>query len=115
MRNIFSVIALLSGVVAATAQMLGVGGVEITQIGIYERKVIDSNKAVGTPTERDYNFVSNVTTVPARKGVNFGFEYRLVGVPRGLKVPIRHVVIFPGRLRTPRRWRLCRAMERRAA
>lgn len=89
--------------VAGVAQTLGVGGAEITQSGIYELKVTDSNKAAGTPKGRNYNFISDVTTVPARKGVNFGFEYRLVGIPRGLTVPLRHVVIFPkGGLRYPK-------------
>jgi hypothetical protein len=31
----------------------------------------------------------------ARKGLNFGFEYRLVGSPKGAKVTIRKVTIFP--------------------
>jgi Domain of unknown function (DUF3859) len=97
MRAIFSAIALLSSVVAAETQMLGVGGAEITQLGTYEYEAASSNKAASS----EYRFVSSATTVPARKGAHFGFEYRLLGIPRGLQAPIRHVVIFPeGGVRT---------------
>lgn len=102
-RTLFSIALMFSVVVAAVAQMLVVGGAEITQSGIYELKATDSNNVAGTSRAPDYSFVSDATTVPARKGVNFGFEYRLTGVVRGLPVPIRHVVVFPeGGLRDPK-------------
>jgi hypothetical protein len=100
-------VALVAGIIAAAAQAPTVERAEVTQFGIYESKVTGSRKSSGTATGTvnsvDYKFVSDTTTVPARRGVGFGFEYRLVGEPGGAKVSVRSVTIFPaGGLRNPK-------------
>ena len=106
MRAILAVVALVAGVTAAAAQADRIDRAEITQFGIYDFKVTnteESTTAAGTLKSVDYKFATKTTSVPARRGVGFGFEYRLVGVPKGATVPIRSVTIFPaGGVRNPK-------------
>jgi Domain of unknown function (DUF3859) len=99
MRTVLAGIVLLFSVVAAAAQAPTISKADITQSGIYEAKITGRTPAPGTAAgytnKVEYHFVSNATMVPARKGVRFGFEYRLVGAPEGAKVAIRRVTIFP--------------------
>jgi hypothetical protein len=92
-RIVFAVIALLFSLAIVAAQTPTVSQAEITQVGIYEAKVTGKTAAPGAASgyvdEVNYHFVSNATTVPARKGIRFGFEYRLVGLPKGAKFAIR--------------------------
>jgi hypothetical protein len=99
MKAILALVALISGIAAAAAQAPEVVRAEVIQFGVYEAKVTQTQTSGGTATGTvnyvDYKFVSDATTLPARRGVGFGFEYRLVGEPRGARVPIRSVTIFP--------------------
>jgi hypothetical protein len=107
MKVILALVALLAGVTAAAAQADRLDGVEITQFGVYEYKVTNTEDlggtAAGTLKSVDYKFVSKTTSITARRGVGFGIEYRLLGEPKGAKVPLRSVTIFPaGGLRSPK-------------
>ena len=43
------------------------------------------------------------TEITARLGVEFGLRYRIVGAPKGAKVPVKIVTIYPGDgLRNPK-------------
>jgi hypothetical protein len=107
MKLIVAVIALLAGVTAAAAQADRIDGADITQFGVYEYKVTGTQElggtAAGTLKSVDYTFVSKTTSIPARRGVGFGIEYRVRGAPKDAKVPLRSVTIFPaGGLRNPK-------------
>jgi hypothetical protein len=107
MQVILALVALMAGVTAAAAQADRIDGAEITKFGVYEYKVTNTEKvggtAAGTLKSIDYTFVSEMTSVPARQGTGFGIEYRLLGTPKGAKVPIRSVTIFPaGGVRNPK-------------
>jgi len=107
MKVILALVALLASLTAATAQADRIEGAEITQFGIYEYKVTNTQDlggtAAGTLQSVDYKFVSKTTSVKARRGVGFGIEYRLLGAPKDAKVPLRSVTIFPaGGLRNPK-------------
>jgi len=39
--------------------------------------------------------VKDTTTIPATKGIQFGFRFLVVGEPKGAKVPVRIVSIYP--------------------
>jgi len=99
MKAILALAVLVAGLGAAAAQAPTVERATITKFGIYESKVTHTENSAGTATGTvnsvDYKFTSETTTVPARRGVGFGFECRLVGEPGGAKVPIRSVTIFP--------------------
>jgi Domain of unknown function (DUF3859) len=99
MRILLAGIVLLFGIATTAAQAPTISKADITQFGIYEAKITGRTPAPGTAAgytnKVEYHFVSNATTLPARKGVRFGFEYRLIGAPDGAKVAIRRVTIFP--------------------
>jgi hypothetical protein len=99
MRIGFAAIALLFSVTGAWAQAPTVSDTQITQIGTIDAKVTDKISAAGAVggavKQGTYHFVTNATTMEVRKGLNFGFEYRLAGSPQGAKVTIRKVTIFP--------------------
>ncbi|MCP3469284.1 DUF3859 domain-containing protein [Bradyrhizobium sp. CCGUVB1N3] len=91
----------------ASAETPSVTGADIPRFGIYEGKVLNSETSSGTPTGTImrviHTFTSETTTVPARKGIRFGYEYRLAGAPNGALVPVRSITIFPpGGIRNPR-------------
>ena len=107
MRATLAFVVFLAGVSTAAAQADRIDGADITQCGIYEHKVTGTENASTTATGMvrnvTYRFVSETTSVPARRDVGFGFEYRIVGTPNGAKVPIRNVTIFPeGGVRNPK-------------
>lgn len=74
-------------------------GVEITKVGIYVGKVTGTRPAPGSPlgytSQIDYHFIEDTRSVLRCKGVRFGFEYKLVGMPKGAVVALRKVTVFP--------------------
>lgn len=102
------VLVLALGVVspAGSAEAPTIAGAEIVQFGIYQASVLDTDKSGTTPSGTidrvAYTFTSKTTTVPARKGVRFGYEYRLAGAPEGALVPVRKITIFPRGMRNGR-------------
>jgi len=107
MKAILALVALLMGITAAAAQADRIDGADITKFGPYEYKVTNTESvrgtAAGTLKSVDYKFVSQTTSIPARRGVGFGIEYRLLGAPKAATVPLRSVTIFPaGGLRNPK-------------
>jgi len=107
MKVILALVALVAGVTAAAAQADRIDGADITQFGEYEYKVTSTEDlggtAAGTLKSVDYKFVAKTTSIPARRGVGFGIEYRVRGAPTDATVPLRSVTIFPaGGLRNPK-------------
>jgi hypothetical protein len=99
MRTVLAMVALLFAMVGAQAQAPTVTDAKIMQKGTLDAKVTDKTVAPGVVTgaieQATYRFVTNATSMEARKGVSFGFEYRLNGSPDGAKVTVRKVTIFP--------------------
>ncbi len=99
MRSGLVVCLLLIGALQAPAAEPRVARAEITQVGLYGYKVTaqktETGTAMGYVQTGTYEFHTKTTTVPARLGAHFGFEYVLVGSPKGAKVNVRKVVIFP--------------------
>lgn len=107
MRSVVAAVALLSSLIIAQAQAPTVSEVKITQFGTLESQITGKTGAPGVVggnvAQGSYRFVSNATKMEARKGLSFGFEYRLIGAPDGAKVAIRKVTIFPAPgLRNPK-------------
>ncbi len=56
--------------------------------------------------------IEDTTTVPARIGLEFGIQYRIVGEPKGALVPIRIVNVYPKQgLRNPKTGKTVRRAE----
>jgi hypothetical protein len=99
MRWGIAAIALLLSMASVGAQAPTVSEAKITQVGIVDAQITGRTPAPGVVTGNvkrgTYRFVADATKMELRKGLNFGFEYRLVGLPAGAKVAIRKVTIFP--------------------
>ncbi|HEX4408953.1 MAG TPA: DUF3859 domain-containing protein [Xanthobacteraceae bacterium] len=114
MKTFVAVAALLLGqflfglsIAQAQAPAPAVIDAKVMQMGTLDAKVTDKTTAPGVVTgsigQATYHFVTNATTMEARKGISFGFEYRLNGTPDGAKVTVRKVTIFPSPgLRNPK-------------
>lgn len=99
LQRAFCALVLLLTAFAAAAQSVPPLGAKVLRAGLYEATVTRTFDVPGAVLGRaygvDYEFFSDSTNVPARRGVRFGFEYRLEGPAKGASVPIRQVVVFP--------------------
>jgi hypothetical protein len=99
MRIGLAAIAFLLSAAGAWAQTPAVSEAKVTLVGTIDAQVTGKVATPGVVSaavnQGTYHFVTNATTMEARKGLNFGFQYRLVGSPEGAKVAIRKVTIFP--------------------
>jgi hypothetical protein len=99
MRWSIAAAALLFSMAGAHAQAPTVSEAKVTQVGIVDAQITGKTSAPGVVTGNvkrgTYRFVADATRMELRRGLNFGFEYRLVGEPAGAKVAIRKVTIFP--------------------
>ena len=101
------VLAISISVSAALAQTPHVRGCEIVEFGIYELKVVkqapSSGVASGTLVENKAELVKSTAVIPARLGIGFGYQLKLVGSPVGASVTVNDVNIVPEPgLRNPR-------------
>jgi len=93
---------------AFSAQAQTVSRIEIFDAGIYSIQLgekIDAPGAVTGKTQivRNPVLVERTTRIPARIGMNFGFNFHVLGQPENGTVTLRQVVRFPpGGVRNPK-------------
>jgi uncharacterized protein DUF3859 len=85
---------------AARAQTAAVAQAEILWAGLYRASIIGTvaqpNTAIGRTNQLgQIDKLESTTTVPVRLGINFGFEYRLLGAPEGATADVKVVVTLP--------------------
>lgn len=73
---------------------------EIGRKGIYEAAITTRKEDKDLPggvfaTVERATFVEFTSTVPARPGTSFGYEYLVVGAPKGAPALLRVVTIYP--------------------
>jgi hypothetical protein len=99
MRWGIAAVAVLLSIAGAEAQAPTVSEAKVTQVGIVDAQITGKMSAPGVVTGNikrgTYRFVADATKIELRKGLNFGFEYRLAGAPDGARVAVRKVTIFP--------------------
>jgi hypothetical protein len=82
--------------------------IDIVSAGTFKSKIAKKVASPGSATGvRDVvareRLLRKTTEVTARLGDEFGFRYRVVGAPKGAKVPMKIVTIYPGEgLRNPK-------------
>ena len=107
MRAALAALLLFVSAAAASAQDTRLDRVDIDEFGIYsgttESAVPDPSAAAGKIERAEkLRLVASTRSVPAEKGVRFGFHFKVAGAPPGTVVPLRMVTIFPmGGLRNP--------------
>ena len=108
MQFIFSLLLPLCILSAAYAETAQIDRIDIVGKGIYEIAVGKLTAERQTPTGvaasvENAKMIQDTTTVPARKGLEFGIQYVIVGMPKGAQVPIRIVNVYPKQwLRNPK-------------
>ena len=82
--------------------------IEVVSAGLFKSKIAKKVASPGSATGiRDVigseKLLRRTTEIKASLGVEFGLRYRIVGAPKGAKVPMKIVTIFPGEgLRNPK-------------
>jgi hypothetical protein len=117
MRTIIACFLLLGLASAAHAQKAQIERIDIVGKGIYQvavgKKTPDKQAPTGVVTAvKTATKIEDTTTVPARIGLEFGIQYRIVGSPKGASVPIRIVNVYPKQgLRDPKTRKTVRRAE----
>jgi len=75
--------------------------IEVVSAGLFKSKIAKKVASPGSATGiRDVigseKLLRRTTEIKASLGVEFGLRYRIVGAPKGAKVPLKIVTIFPG-------------------
>ena len=101
MRVAPTLLLLLFAAASAFAQTAQLDRVDIDEFGIYsgttESAISDPSATAGKIERAEkLRLVTSTRSVPAEKGVRFGFHFKVVGTPSGAVVPLRMVTIFPG-------------------
>jgi hypothetical protein len=100
MRAAALVLLALIGATGVRAQAPSVDRAEISWAGIYRGQIVGTVDQPGTASGKT-NQLANIvklettTTVRARLGTSFGFEYRLEGAPEGAAAAVKIVVVLP--------------------
>jgi Domain of unknown function (DUF3859) len=82
--------------------------IEVVSAGLFKSKVAKKVASPGSATgTRDViaseKLLRRTTEIKASLGAEFGLRYRIVGAPKGAKVPVKIVTIYPGDgLRNPK-------------
>ena len=98
--------ALLLVPLFAHAQAPQVTRADVTEFGIYTADLVQAEKAPGSVagTEKivtHMRLAAQTRTIPAAKGVSFGYRFVLVGAPAGAIAPLHTVSIFPSAMTNP--------------
>jgi hypothetical protein len=100
MRIVLMSLLLCCSAVAAHGQQPRVDRIEVAEYGLYQMETIETAAAPDVPggSLEIVNKARNVgvtRTIPAQLGVEFGFQYRLIGEPKGADVPLVFRTRFP--------------------
>jgi hypothetical protein len=99
------------------AQSAVVERIDVLRSGIFEADILNRRGEDAGPVDvrntlANVRLVGETANVPLRHCVTFGFEYTIVGSPRGAEVSLRMITRFPPPgLRNPHTGRLSRAIE----
>ena len=86
--------------VEAFGQKPRIDRIEVADYGLYETDTIESTDAPDVPGG-SVEVVTNVRnlgltrTIPAQRGVKFGFRYRIIGEPHGTEIPLVFRTLYP--------------------
>lgn len=98
MKHLLLTVSLLLLAAPSFAAEPDVKGVELIRFGIYTLDVASSERdsnGVLQNVVQNPRLALSTTTVPAKIGVTFGIEYKVVGTPDGAQIEMRKVTRFP--------------------
>jgi hypothetical protein len=84
---------------SAPAGTYRIDRVEILEKGIYRAQIIKTFAANTLSGQQSVygkrELVKDTTTIPATPGIQFGFKFLVVGEPKGARVPMRVIAVYP--------------------
>ena len=91
---------LLAAAPAALAEDVRVDRIDVLDRGIFEVTIGQQTADASTPTGvasavDSYKNIEATTEIPGRLGLEFGFQYVIVGAPEGAEVPVEITYTFP--------------------
>jgi hypothetical protein len=91
---------LLAAAPAALAEDVRVDRIDLLDKGIYEvtigEQTADASVPTGVASTPDtFKNIEATTEIPGRLGLEFGFQYEIVGAPAGAEVPVEITYTFP--------------------
>jgi hypothetical protein len=100
MRLVSSFAVLLLLPFSAHAQTARVDRIDVVEYGIYRAETTKQTATPGTAGGyvRTLTNIKNsevTRTIPARRGVRFGFRFNVIGAPNGAQVPITKITKVP--------------------
>jgi hypothetical protein len=109
MRIYWSALAITLFQTCCNAQeMVHIDGAQIIKFGIVDaeikRRIEDPSFVSGSKRKiADIKFRQSTDQIPARRGIQFGYQFRINGEPAGATVPVNFVLKFPeAGLKNPR-------------
>ena len=92
-------IAIAITVIPAGAFAQNVTGIKKGRSGTFRaeilEKVEEKGSAAGYRSDSKVAFLSEGTVLNAKQGIAFGFEYKIIGIPKAVSIPLKAVVIYP--------------------
>jgi Domain of unknown function (DUF3859) len=100
MRRLSFLLPFLFLPITAHSQDLRVDSIDVVSKGIYDVQTGEETPDASAPTGEiaapvTFKNIESTDEIPARVGVEFGAEYRVVGAPEGAKVPLELVITYP--------------------
>lgn len=100
MRPVFIALLLLVAAPSASAQAPRIERIDLVDYGIYEsgfaRRIEDSNSVGGSRSGvKMIKIKERTSTIEARKGLQFGIRFFVVGEPKEAAVKLKFVTRFP--------------------
>src|SRR6476659_3315497 len=99
MRTIVSLLLLVTSCFSGHAQQTTIERIDIVDAGVF-RSGKGKVAQTGTPTGNlrivaNWELISATTTIQPKIGMEFGFQYLVVGKPQGQTVTLRSVTLHP--------------------
>jgi len=97
MRSVFAAFVLIF-IVATGAQAQDVSRIEVTEFGIYAADHTAQGRnssGIGQSTISNPKLAVSTHSIPAQRGVIFGFRYKAIGSSTGEEVELLKVTTFP--------------------
>lgn len=95
-----AIVIFLFSLILTTPAISEVFEVEILDYGIYEfqtTQIVEDKNAIGGTMSlaEEVNLISTTKAIPAMINTNFGFRYKINGIPPGSDIRITRVTIYP--------------------
>ncbi len=98
MKNLYLLLLLF---LISSCDYTYIRNIKITSYGITDNKVIEVIDTPDSPAGKseiysDWNLIKKTTSIPAKKGIEFGIEYKVDALSLQSDIEVEEIIIFPG-------------------